>query len=403
MPNFSFTIRDKNGKLVKGEQPAQTRQDLVLSLQKEGSVVISVTEVSLSEIKDERKLHKKVTSRDVGMFGRVVGVLIDNSVPLTEALEILTKQLDSTDLVKTVEAVKKDVEGGLSFHEALGKHQKVFGSFWVDMVEAGELSGQLPLVMREVVIFLEARAELRKKVTGALAYPVMLIFVVFVTTAIFLLKIVPIFDNIFKQFGSSLPPLTQAIVSMSKFLQKYFLGIVLAIGGIVFFTLRALKTKEGKRNFEKVLYSIPMLGNIMLAVSVEKFTSTLAVLLKSGIPIIKAIDVSIKTAESVLFIERVSVATQKVIAGAPLAQSLEQTGLFPALTIQLINVGEKTGNLSGMLEETAKYYKDVVDVAVTRFTTILGPLALIFMTVGIGFIVMGMFLPIFKLATLGGG
>ncbi|MDD5438617.1 MAG: type II secretion system F family protein, partial [Candidatus Omnitrophica bacterium] len=331
MPYFFYTIRDKDGKMVDGQRYAATRDELVHALRKEGQMVVSCRESRIMEEKYKRKFHKKVTTKDLGVFAKEMSVLIENAIPLAEALEIIVKQLDSTDLVKTVEMVKKDVESGLSLHESLGKHQKAFGGFWADMVEAGELSGQLSYVLQEVVRFLETREDLRKKVIAALTYPVLLICVIFMALAIFMLKIVPIFDNVFKQFGSELPPLTKAIVTVSNYLRGHYVIIGLIIGGIIYTVFRYNRTKNGKRALETVLYRMPVIGNIMVALSVEKFTSTLAVLLKSGIPIIRALDMSVKAAGSVLFIERVGDASNRVSAGAPLAESLQETGLFPAL------------------------------------------------------------------------
>jgi type IV pilus assembly protein PilC len=269
------------------------------------------------------------------------------------------------------------------------------------MREAGELSGQLPFVIRRVAIFLESRDELRKKTVNAFLYPALLLILATFTIFVFVFRVVPIFEELFSTFNTKLPFFTSLVVSLSEILRRFFVvGIIIAV--IAAFIIRkTISTKQGRRLYENAILNTPLIGGILMALSTEKLTTTLGVLLKSGIPIIKAIEVSAKATQSVVFTERMEEAKVKVMAGLPLSDAMQQTGLFPPLVIQLVLVGEKTGNFSGMMEEISKYYSDLIDTAVTRFTTLLGPIVLIIMAFVIGGLIIAMFMPIFKLTGLG--
>jgi type IV pilus assembly protein PilC len=269
------------------------------------------------------------------------------------------------------------------------------------MIDAGEISGQLPFVMRQIVVFLQSREDLKKKTINAFLYPALLLTLALFTILVFVFRVVPIFEELFSTFGGKLPVFTSVIISGSNFARRYFIVVAIVAGILGFIVKRALSTKPGRRLYETMLLNTPVAGNLFLALSIEKFASTLGVLLKSGIPIIRALEVAVKTSQSLIFSERVEEAKVKVMGGLPFSEALLQTSIFPPLAVQLVLVAEKTGNFSGMLEEISKYYNDIIDVAVTRFTTLIGPIVLIFMAFVIGALIIAMFLPIFKFASLG--
>ena len=398
MPYYSYQVRDKKGKHIKSQTFAMNKQELIKLLQKDELLILSVTESAGIEEKHRRKLHKKVRLRDLNLFAKEMAVLIENGVPLIDAFDIVLKQVESSELLKILTEMKKDLEGGASFRDAVFKHSKVFGSFWYDMIEAGELSGQLPFVMRQIVVFIESTVAMRKKVISAFIYPSLLFIVATLVIFVFVFKVIPIFAGLFSSFGAELPLLTKMVVALSDILRRHFLIIFIIFIAVIFILARAIMTKRGRRICENLFFKTPILGGFLLALSIERFASTLGVLMKSGISIVKALDVAGRASQSLVLSERISEAKVKVMGGLPFSETLEQTGLFPPLPVQLILVAERTGNFSGMLEEISKYYNEIVDTFVTRFTALLEPAVLLFMSVVIGGLVIAMFMPIFKLA-----
>jgi len=401
VPYYEYEVRDKNGKLARRRAPAQNRQELVGALQKDGLVIISVRQTAIIAERYRRKLHRKAKTRDLTLFAKEFAILIENGVAIDEALEVVLKEVESRDLSDALKGVKKDLEGGFTFRDSIARYPNMFGTFWRDMIDAGEVSGQLPFVMRQIESFLKSSEDLKKKVINALIYPALLLSVSVIAISVFLLKIIPIFKGLFATFGSKLPAYTQIVLDISDVVRKYFASIALAVIVMVIVFKYILSTQTGRRVFENAFMRIPVAGGLFLALSIQKFSSTLGVLLESGIPIIKALEVSGKTSESLIFSKNIEEVKAKVMAGVAFSEALQQSGLFPPIAVQLVLVGEKTGNFGGMLNEVSKYYTEVVDTAVTRFTALMEPLVLMFMAVIIGSLLIAMFLPIFKLASGG--
>ena len=385
---------------MKSQAFAHNRQELTKLLQGQGLIIIYVKESAGIAAKHVGKQHKRVKAQDLTIFAKEFAILLENGVAIMDVLDVIGKQLESTDLITAVKGIKKELEGGSTLSNAMGKYPRIFSLFWQDMTEAGELSGQLPYVMKQISVFVESREDIKKKTLNAFLYPAILMGLALFTVVVFVFKVIPVFKGLFSSFGSKLPPLTQAIFNMSEIVKKYFFVAVAIIAIAIFMIRKAFATKPGRRLYERVAFNAPVVGGLLLALSIERFASTLAVLLKSGIPIIKAMEVAVKASQSLVFSERIEDAKIKVMGGLPFSEALQHTSLFPPLTIQLLSVAEKTGNYSGMLEEVSKYYKDIIENALTRFTTLIGPVVLILMTVMIGGIVIAMFLPIFKIATL---
>lgn len=402
MPYYNYEATGKGGKPVRGQASAMNRQEMIASLQREGFIILSIKESAPISEKFHRKLHKKARQRDLILFAKEMAILLENGVVITEALEVILKQMDSVDLINALKDVKKNIENGTTFHGAIDKHPGIFGDFWRDMIDAGEVSGQLPFVIRQLESFLESSDRLRKKMVNALIYPALLFTVATFVVCVFMFKIVPVFQDLFTTFGGRLPAFTEMVLGISMMFRKYFLLMLVAVAIMIFMFKKAVSTKNGRRLYENFLMKLPVMGSLFLSLAIEKFSSTLGVLLKSGIPIIRAMEVASRISGSLMFTERIDEARAKVTAGLPFSDALGQTGLFPPLAVQLVLVAEKTGNFSGMLEEISRYYSDVVDLAVTRFTAVIEPIVLMFMAVVIGGLLIAMFLPIFKLASGGG-
>lgn len=402
MPYYTYEAKAKNGKVVKSDVSAMNRQELINNLHNQGMTIISIKESGGAVQIKQGKMHKRTKSVDLILFAKQFSILLENGVDIIDALDVMLRQMQSADLVNSIKAVKKDIESGSSLKDALSKHPRIFSGLWRDLVEAGEISGQLPFVMKQIVLFLESRENLRKKIANAMIYPAVILVVAAVVILVFTFKIVPVFQDLFKSFGAQLPPFTQAVIDVSSFMKKYFIIIAAAVIAAAIFFKRAISTKLGRRIFELFMLKMPVVGSLMLYVAIEKFSTTLAVLLKSGIPITRSLEISGKTSEVSVFADRMEEVKVKVIAGQSLSESLQQTNFFPPIVVQLILVGEKTGNFSGMLDEVGKFYSDIIDGAVTRLTALIEPAILVVMTIVVGTLLIAMFLPIFKLTTVAG-
>ena len=274
MPFFKYIARDKTGKIIEEVIESVSQDDLLNSLQARGLYVVSMgLAPEVKKIKRAlRRYHTKVTNADLIMFSSELATLLSSGVTLIKSLDILCKQIESKTLLRVVEQVKKDVEGGYTFQNALKKHQKVFSYFWINLVETGEASGHLPSALEQLAGYLEQSEALRKKITSAMIYPMILVFVATSAIAIFLLKIIPVFEEIFKGFGVDLPVLTQVVVNISWILRKYFLiiigSLVVAIVGIK----KYISTEKGRWQFDAFLFKVPVLGQVMQEISTERFT-----------------------------------------------------------------------------------------------------------------------------------
>jgi type IV pilus assembly protein PilC len=402
MPYFEYVARDKAGKQIKGQFFATTKQHLITNLQRDGMLVTSVKEAtSMAEGKNVR-LHKKAKPGDIKLFAKEFAVLLENGIPIMDGLDVLIKQMTSTNLITATRAIRKDLENGSTLANAVGKNPQVFNNLWHYMIEAGETAGQLPFVFRQMVAYLESRELIRKKTVTAMMYPAVLLIVGLLALFFFTFNVVPIFKGIYKQFNAlqKLPPITKLVIWSSETIASNYLFIIigLVIIGIIF--KQIISTKTGRRVYERTLLGLPVIGKLYLALLIERFASTLKVLLKSGITIIKAMEMAANTSQSKIFSEKLEETKIKVTGGLPFSEALQQTALFPPLVIQLVLIAEKTGNYAGMFEEITNYYHEVLDTAIDRFTALIEPVMLIVMALGIGTLIISMYIPIFGLANL---
>ena len=402
MPDYIYEGRDKNGKLVKNQVFAPTRNKLIEDLRSAGIIVLSVKEAF--GVAEKRKgKHKRVKAGDLVLFAKELAVLMENGITVIEALEVVLKQITSEKLAIGILTIKKDLENGASLHDSMAKLPQIFGKLWIYLIEAGEVSGQLPFVLRHIQSFLESREEIRKKTINAMIYPVMLLIVATGALIIFSFKIIPMFRGIYASLGGDkdLPAITQGVLNISEFIKNEFLFILSGVVLIVFVIRQILATGSGRRAYEQAIFSAPVIGGLCTSLVLEKFSTTLQILLKSGVSIIRALELAANTAGNSFFAEKMTEARAKVMAGLPLADAMHQTGLFPPIAVQFIIVAEKTGKYPAMFEEISRYYKDIIDTAITRIMTLMEPVMLVVMGLAIGTIVVAMFMPIFKLANLG--
>ena len=401
MPFFRYVARDKSGKLNDETVEAVSQEGLINSLQARGLFVISLgPAVQAKKAKRvHRRYHRGVKAFDLIMFSRELSTLLNSGVTLIKSLDILCKQIESQVLLRAVEQIKKDIEGGYTFQNAMRKHGRIFSEFWIHMVETGEASGHLPLSLDQLAGYLEESAALKKKIVSAMVYPIILICVATGAITVFLVKIIPVFSEIFKGFNVELPLLTRIVINMSNIIRRYLL-IVIGSAVVSFFVIKKyVSTEAGRWQFDTIKFKLPLLGALMQEISTERFASGLSTLIKSGVPILHALEIAEKTAGNKVMEKELKELKIAVRDGKGIAQTMQESALFSPLVVQMIGVGEEIGELGKMLERISVFYKERVDTFVTRLTTMFEPIVLIFMGVVVGVLVVAMFMPIFSISS----
>ncbi|MBU1007339.1 MAG: type II secretion system F family protein [Candidatus Omnitrophica bacterium] len=401
MPFFKYLARDRSGKMLEETIESVSQEELINSLQARGLFVVSLGPVAAVKKKKQAKrhYHRGVKGSDLVMFSRELATLLSSGVTLIKSLDILCKQIESRILLRTVEQIKKDVEGGYTFQNALKKHDKVFSEFWVHLVETGEASGHLPASLDQLAGYMEDGEALKKKIVSAMIYPIVLVCVATGAIVIFLLKIIPVFSDIFKGFNVELPLLTQMVINASNIMKKYF---VVALGSCVaiFFILKKyVSTQIGRKQFDSLKFKLPLVGALAQEICTERFASSLSTLIKSGVPILHALEITEKTAGNKIMEQALKEVRDAVREGRGMAQTMQNSNLFSPLVVQMISVGEEIGELGKMLDRIAIFYKDRVNTFVSRLTTMFEPLVLVFMGVVVGVLVVAMFMPIFSISS----
>ncbi|MCF6289408.1 MAG: type II secretion system F family protein [Desulfobacterales bacterium] len=339
----------------------------------------------------------KVTGKDVVIFTRQLSTMIDAGLPLVQSLEILGDQQDNPTFKNILRQVRADVESGTTFADSLKKHQDVFDNLYCNMVDAGEIGGILDTILSRLAMFMEKSMILKKKVKGALTYPLICLCISVVILGVILIFVVPVFEKMFKDFGSALPGPTQVVVNISNFVTSNFLIMLAGVVVIVFAFKKYYKTDKGERQIDALMLKLPVFGELLMKVAVAKFTRTLSTMLQSGVPILEGLNVVAKTAGNRVIETAVFRVADAISEGRPIAEPLEETGIFPGMVVQMINVGEAVGALDTMLEKIAAFYDEEVDQAVENLTAMIEPFMMVFLGGMIGGMVVAMYLPIFKM------
>ena len=401
MAHYRYTAKDKTGHDVTGVEEAPDERALIILLRQRELTIVSVKPDQKKEKKTHlSKIGKKIKLSELVLFARQLATMIDSGIPLVQGLEILSEQIEDARFKAVIADVKKQVSTGTSFNEALAKHPKAFSPLFVNMVKAGESSGALDDIMERLASYLEKTDSLVRKVKSALTYPIVVNIMAVLITLILMIKVVPVFESIFADFGGKLPLPTQILITISHLLINYF---VLWTGGLiagVFFLIRFLGTEKGALLFDHFKLNMPVFGPIFRKVAVSKFARTLSTLIKSGVPILSALEIVGKTAGNKVIENAVDKVRTSIREGENITNPLTESKVFPPLVTRMISVGEQTGELEKMLSKIADFYDDQVDATVSGITSLIEPLVIAFLGIVIGSIVICMFLPIFKLSSL---
>ncbi len=344
----------------------------------------------------------KVTGKDIVVFTRQLSTMIDAGLPLVQCLQILAKQQSNTTFRKVLQEIQTDVETGTTLADSMRKHPKIFDNLYTNMIEAGELGGILDTILSRLAVFKEKAMALQKKIKGAMTYPAICLGISIIILVVILLFVIPVFAKMFADFGSALPLPTQIVVNMSDFVKSYFAHIAIGIFFLIFIFKKIYATEKGRLKIDAFLLHAPVAGDLIRKTAVAKFTRTLSTMLQSGVPILDALQVVAKTSGNKVIERSVIRVSDAIAEGRPIAEPLEETGVFPNMVVQMINVGESVGALDTMLEKIADFYDEEVDQAVENLTAMLEPLMMVFLGGMIGGLVIAMYLPIFKMASVVG-
>ena len=341
----------------------------------------------------------KVTGKDVVIFTRQLSTMIDAGLPLVQSLEILGEQQDNITFKKKLREIRADVETGSTLADAMKKHPDVFDNLFSNMIEAGEIGGILDTILNRLALFMEKSMALKKKIKGAMTYPVICICISFVVMAVMLIFVVPVFQEMFAEFGSALPAPTQMVVDMSEFAKGNFHFILAALFAVIYGIKKIYKTEKGQTKIDALLLKMPIVGSLLRRVAVAKFSRTLGTMLQSGVPILESLNVVARTSGNKVIEGAVFRVADAIQEGRAISEPLEETGVFPGMVVQMINVGESTGALDVMLSKIADFYDEEVDQAVENLTAAIEPLMMVFLGGMIGGLVIAMYLPIFSMAS----
>jgi len=395
MPVYQWKGRTAAKKEISGELEAKDKKELISRLRDKKVVVTDAT----AKPKDIKlpAMAKKVKIRDLAIFSRLFSTMVNAGLPIDQCLDILREQVANKTFGKIIGEVHQSVSGGSSMAEALTRHRKVFDNLYIHMVEAGEAGGVLALIFKRLASYLEKADALRRKVKGAMIYPLVIMTVAIGASVFLLLKVIPVFAKMFADMGATLPKPTQIVIGLSEFVQAYLLyGIAMAIGLAILYK-RYRKTDAGKLTTDRLFLKLPVIGNVMLKTAVARFTRTLGTLISSGVPILQGLEITAKTSGNMV-IQRALLATKKSISeGKNISVPLAESGVFPNMVVQLISVGEQTGRLAEMLEKIADFYDEEVETAVQAMTSLIEPVVIVFMGVVIGGLLIAMYLPMFDL------
>jgi len=398
MATYKYIAIDKNGKRIEAFHSAESEKNLVSTLSANQLTIVSITEQ-----KKRASIFKKSTkikSDDLILFSRQLATMVNAGLPLVQGLDTLADQMENPSLKTLIRKLEDDVAGGESFSQALLKHQKVFSEFYVSMIRAGEESGTLDEILNRLATYLENSAKLARKVKSALVYPAVVTVMSILIVMVLILKVVPTFKNIFDAFGGTLPLPTRVLIGTSEILKDYFL-IVAGILAVAFFLLRKyVQTEKGRLQFDGLKLRIIIFGSLMKKVALAKFARTLCTLIKSSVPILKALEIVGATSGNKVLEKTLSSVGIGVKEGQTIAEPLSKSRFFPVMVVKMISVGEKTGALEDMLTKIADFYESEVDAAVDGLTSVIEPVLICFLGIIIGGIVIAMFLPILKMSTL---
>ncbi len=400
MATFAYKAKNWDGKIVSSEMECENKEACISKLREKGYFVINIAEKKGSGGGGFSLFGGSVSSQEVSIFARQFATMIGSGVPLVRCLTILQSQAENPYFKKVINQIRTDVEGGATFSKALEKHPKVFNNLFCSLVKAGEIGGILDTILERLADYLESSEALKAKIKGAMTYPIVVFAIAGLVVVALVMFVLPQFKEIFLGMNIELPWATQFLLSLSDFMVGWWFVVIPGIVLIPLLIWKFFQTKTGSRIWDTNILRVPNLGMMMRKVAVAKFTRTLGTLISSGVPILQALEVTSQTAGNCVIAEAVDKTRISIREGESIAEPLKSSGVFPPMVVQMIAVGEETGELDKMLTKIADFYDTEVDTAVKGLTSVIEPLVIVVLGIVIGGIVMAVFMPMLKLVNV---
>ncbi len=397
MPSFVWKGKTRDGKTVSGERAADSKDAALAALRRENIQVSSVREKGREMAIP--KFGGGVSSKDLAVFTRQFSVMIDAGLPLVQCLEILGGQQENKNFGRILQQTRMDVEGGSSLADAMRKHPKAFDDLYTNMIAAGEAGGILDTILKRLATYIEKNVKLKAQVKGAMVYPVAVIVIAGIIVSVILWKVIPTFAAMFEGLGAELPLPTRIVITLSNWFGRLIVPalILMAVGWVSFRKYYA--TYGGRRVVDRAVLRMPILGVLMQKIAVARFCRTLSTLIASGVPILDGLEITARTAGNAIVEDAIMAVRKAVESGLTVAQPLKESGVFPAMVVQMIGVGEQTGALDAMLSKIADFYEEEVDQAVANLLTLMEPVMILFLGTTVGGIIIAMYMPLFAMVS----
>jgi len=388
---FEWEGKDKNGKPVRGEMRAGGEAMVSASLRRQG--------VMVSKVKKRRMSGgKAIKQKDIAVFTRQLSTMMRAGVPLIQAFDIVARGSTNPKLTRLLTDIRSDVETGTSLSAAFRKHPLYFDALYCNLVEAGEAGGILETLLDRLAVYQEKTMAIKNKIKSALIYPVAVLVVAFIVLTVIMIFVIPAFEDVFKSFGADLPAPTLVVIAMSKFFTSYWYLIFSILGGGIYFFMQSWRRSVKMQKFmDRLLLRIPVFGDLVNKSSIARWTRTLSTMFAAGVPLVEALDSVGGASGNAVFAEATEKIQKDVSTGSALTTSMQATGIFPVMVLQMCAIGEESGSLDAMLGKAAEFYEDEVDEAVKGLSSLMEPFIIVILGTLIGGIVVSMYLPIFKL------
>jgi len=399
MAVFKWEGKTRTGTIRKGKMEAPDNQSVVAALRKQQIMPIRVRSQAKG-LQIKLPIGNTVGEKDIVVFTRQLATMIDAGLPLVQCLEILGAQAEKAKFKEVIISVKEDVEKGSTFAEALERHPLVFNELFTNLIMAGEVGGLLDVILNRLSSYIEKAMKLKKRVKSAMVYPAAIVGVSVLVVVVLLVFVIPVFQRMFADFGAALPAPTQMVVSLSEFLRGNILFVIAGVIVAAYLLKRFYRTEKGRMMIDRIFLRLPVFGDLIRKVAVARFTRTLGTLVSSGVPILDGLNITAKASGNRVIEDAIKKARVSISEGKTIAGPLGESEVFPPMVIQMISVGETTGALDSMLSKIADFYDEEVDNTVGALTSLLEPMMMVFLGLLIGGLMVAMYLPIFKMASV---
>jgi len=399
MKSFRCTYREPSGKIESDRIEAATQAEVIELLSSKNFIILSITE-EMAKVKLRSRKSKKIKDEDIVIFVRQLSTMIDAGIPLLQCLQTLSEQAEEGKLQQTLNGLVDDVTHGKSFSEALSMYPKIFDNLFVNMVRAGETGGFLSDVLEKLAGYLEASVALKRKVKSALMYPTIVMSIAFIILILLIVKVIPVFEGMFSDFGAELPLPTRILIATSHFMIDWWWVLIAGAIGIFMILKWYTSTTRGRLQLHTLFFNLPVFGQLIRKVAIAKFTSTLASLISSGVSIIQSLEIVSEASTNDVLKLVVKDATRRTEKGDPIADAFNASPYIPKMVCKMISIGETTGKLDALLARVSIFYTEQVNTAVDGITSLIEPVMIVFIGTIIGGVMLAMFMPIFKMSSV---